>query len=137
MNLPAKTHGADLSAYARTIAIAKCRCGRTPAIGVIRDPFEMRVIEAIEVRCGCGAWMQEAIDFDESYAKDYPSAAEKVRAALYHWAMAVKYNLPLNQPANIDRLIRIAEKYSLPENQVQIQPGRAERVDYLPPTTSL
>lgn len=57
--------------------LVNCRCGRRPRIGFIaamgRAPgtYNPKQIEAIEVRCECGAWMQEAIYRDEPLGQ-YP-----------------------------------------------------------------
>lgn len=128
MNLPAVPGNLlpALEVTARNLLV-NCRCGRKPRIGFIaamgRAPgtYNPKQIEAIEVRCECGAWMQEAIDFEETMADVYPSAVEKVNAALYHWSMCVKHNLPLNRPAELDRLIQIAEKHTLPGYETRLE----------------
>lgn len=112
MNLPAKFQNTmpALELEVRS-TLARCRCGRVPKAGFIAAPgkslgtVNFRAIEALEIICYCGAWMQEAIDFDETMAELYPSALEKANLACYHWAMAMKYNLPLDRPADLDRLI--------------------------------
>jgi hypothetical protein len=107
-------------------SIYACQCGAVPRIGFIAQPgvrfgtYNAKRIEAIEIRCSCGRAMQEAIDFDETMAEKYPSAYEKVMAALYHWEMAQRFDLPLNRPAELDRLIhsRIA---ALGGTQIRIE----------------